>query len=107
MTRVAKPFFIPVVHSPLGEWDTWQHWSSPLEEAEPRAMGHVAAPEPTSAGRRDPEMRDTWQCWRSRQQGGEVLGHGTCGNTVSHLGREVRSRAVGHVTVPEPTLAGR
>jgi hypothetical protein len=32
----ASPFFIPVVHSPLG------------------AVGYVAAPEPTSAGRRGP-----------------------------------------------------
>jgi hypothetical protein len=34
MSRAAKPFFIPVVHSPLG------------------AMGHVAAPEPSPQGGR-------------------------------------------------------
>jgi hypothetical protein len=49
--EAARPFFIPVVHSPLGSWDTWQHRSSPLGEAEPGAMGHVAALEPTSIGR--------------------------------------------------------
>jgi hypothetical protein len=27
----ARPFFIPVVHSPLGLWGTWQRQSSPLE----------------------------------------------------------------------------
>jgi hypothetical protein len=42
MPRAAKHFFIPVVHSLLG------------------AMGHVAAPELTSARRRSPEPRDTW-----------------------------------------------
>jgi hypothetical protein len=73
---VARPFFIPVVHSPLGAVGyvaaselssrggevgaTWQHRSSPLGEAEPGAMGHVAAPELTSAGRRGPELRATW-----------------------------------------------
>jgi hypothetical protein len=28
-----------------GPWDMWQHWSSSLRKAEPRAVGHVAAPE--------------------------------------------------------------
>jgi hypothetical protein len=67
VTGVAKPFSIPVVHSPLGAvrymaasepssrggdaGATWQRRSSPLGEAEPGAMEHVAAPEPTSAGR--------------------------------------------------------
>jgi hypothetical protein len=44
----VRPFFIHVVHSPLGAVGTWQHRSSLLGEARP---GHVAAPEPTSAGR--------------------------------------------------------
>jgi hypothetical protein len=38
MPRVAKHFFIPMVHSPSGAVDTWQHRSSPLRKAEPRAM---------------------------------------------------------------------
>jgi hypothetical protein len=49
--EAVRSFFIPVVHSPLGSWDTWQHQSSPLGEAEPRAIGHVAVPEPTSIER--------------------------------------------------------
>jgi hypothetical protein len=67
---VARPFFIPVVHSPLGAVEyvaapkptsagrrgselrnTWQRRSSPLREAEPRAMGHMTAPKSTSVGR--------------------------------------------------------
>jgi hypothetical protein len=51
-------------------------------EAEPGAMGHVAAPEPTSIGRRGPELRNK-------------------------LSREVRSGAVGHMAAPELTSAGR
>jgi hypothetical protein len=65
----AMPFFIPVVHSPLGTVgyvvapeltstgrrglelrNTWQRRSSPLGEAEPGATGHVVALEPTSVG---------------------------------------------------------
>jgi hypothetical protein len=42
MPEAARPFFIHVVHSPLG------------------AVGYVTAPEPTSTGRRDPELRNTW-----------------------------------------------
>jgi hypothetical protein len=76
----ARHFFIPMVHSSLGPWGTWQHRSSPLEETEPRAMGHVAAPEPrdskevrsgavrhvvaperTFAGRCGPKLQLTWQ----------------------------------------------
>jgi hypothetical protein len=33
-------------------------------------MGHVAVPEPTSAGRRGEELRSTWQHRSSTQQGG-------------------------------------
>jgi hypothetical protein len=43
-----------------GPWGTWQHQSSPLDEIEPRAMGHVAAPELTLLGRQGPELRDMW-----------------------------------------------
>jgi hypothetical protein len=60
MPRTAKSFFIPVVHSPPGAVDTWQHQSSSLREAEPEAMGHVAAPELTSPGRQGLELRGTW-----------------------------------------------
>jgi hypothetical protein len=60
--------------------DTWQCRSSPQQgdevrgcgargsagahlsrEARSGATGHVAAPEPTSAGRRGPELQGTWQ----------------------------------------------
>jgi hypothetical protein len=105
--KTAKSFFIPMVHSPLGAWDTWQHRSSPLEKVEPEAMGYVAALEPTSTGRRGPEQRDTWQRWSSPQQGGEVWGRGTRGSIGAHLSREARSGAVGHMVAPEPTLSGR
>jgi hypothetical protein len=57
----TSPFFIPVVTACWGLGGTWQHRSPPLKETEPRVMGHVAAPEPTSTGRRDPELRNMWQ----------------------------------------------
>jgi hypothetical protein len=106
MPRAAKPFFIPVVHSPLGSWDTWQHWSSSLGEEDSGAMGQVEVPEPTSAGKGAPKLRDTWQRWSPPQQGGEVRGYGTRGSVRAHLSREARCRATGHVIAPEPTSTG-
>jgi hypothetical protein len=72
-----------------------------------RGQGHVAASEPTSAWRRDPELRNTWQHRSSTQQGGEARGHGPRGSTGAHLSKEVRSGAAGHMAAPEPTFAGR
>jgi hypothetical protein len=67
----------------------------------------VIVPEPTSAGRRGPELRNAWQCRSSTQQGDEARGHRPCGSTGAHLSKEVRSGAAGHVAAPEPTSAGR
>jgi hypothetical protein len=67
--------------------NTWQRRSSPLGEAEPRAMGHVIAPKPTSTGRRGPKLRNTWQRQSSTQQGGDTRGHVTCGRTRAHLSK--------------------
>jgi hypothetical protein len=67
----------------------------------------VAAPEPTSTGRRGPELRNTWQRQSLTQQGGEARGHVTRGSTGAHLSKEVRSGAVGHVVALEPTSAER
>jgi hypothetical protein len=70
-------------------------------------MGHVAAPEPTSVGRRGPELRNAWRRRSSTQQGDEAQGHGPRGSTGAHLSKEVRSEATGHVAAPKPTSAGR
>jgi hypothetical protein len=51
VSRAARPFFIPVVHSPLG------------------AVRYVAAPEFSSRGG---EAGSTWQCRSPPHQGGEV-----------------------------------
>jgi hypothetical protein len=61
---VARPFFIPVVHSPLG------------------AMGYVAAPELSSRGG---EAGATWQCQSPPQQGGGVCCRGTRGSARALL----------------------
>jgi hypothetical protein len=81
----ARSFFIHVVHSPLGAVGYVQHRSSPLGEAMP---GHVAAPKPTSIGRRGPELMNTWQ------------------RRSSPLGK-AESGAMGHMAAPEPTSTGR
>jgi hypothetical protein len=71
------------------------------------AAGHMAAPEPTSAERRGPEPRDTWQRRSPPQRGGEVRSHETHGSVGAHLSREARSGAIGHVAASEPISAGR
>jgi hypothetical protein len=77
MPKTAKPFFIPVVHSPprvVGHvaapelpsqegraWSRGTHSSARAhlsKEARFGAVGHVAAPELTSLRRRGPELRD-------------------------------------------------
>jgi hypothetical protein len=69
-------------------------------------MVHMAAPEPTSAGRRGLELRYTWRRWSSTQQGDEARGHGACGSTRAHLSKEVRTGAAGHMAALVPTSAG-
>jgi hypothetical protein len=80
-----------------GPWGTWQHRSSPLEEARPGprdstgahlgrearfgAEEHVAAPELSS-------------------RGGRARSHGTRGSAGAHLGREARSGAEERVAAP-------
>jgi hypothetical protein len=94
----ARPFFIPMVHNPLGSWGTWQHQSSPLREMRPGPRGsagahlgrearsgaeeHVAAPELSF-------------------QGGRAQSHGTRGSTGAQLDRETRSEVEEHVTALE------
>jgi hypothetical protein len=90
-----------------GPWSTWQHRSSPLGKVDPRAMGHVAAPELTLSGRQGLELRDMWQHRSSHYQGGKVRSRGTRGSTGAHLNKEARSGAAGHVSAPKPTSAGR
>jgi hypothetical protein len=70
-------------------------------------MGHVAAPEPTTVGKRGPELKNVWCSWSSTQQGDEARGHGPRGSTGAHLSKEVRSGAARHMAAPEPTSAWR
>jgi hypothetical protein len=69
-------------------------------------MGHVAVPELTLSGRQDSNLRDTWQCRSSPQQGGEVRSHGTHGSARAHLNKKVRSDAVGHIAALKHTSVG-
>jgi hypothetical protein len=98
VTGTARPFFIPVVHKPLGtvgyvaslELSSRGGRPGPRgsvgahlgREARPGAEKHVAASELSS-------------------RGGRVRSHGTRGSTGAHLGREARSGAEEHVTAPE------
>jgi hypothetical protein len=125
MGHVAAPELTSFGRRGLELRDMWQCRSSPQQggevldhgtrgsaeahldkEARSVAAGYVAAPKPTSAGRRDPKLRNTWQRRSSTQKGGEVWSHGTRGGTGVHLDRKVRSEAAGHMEVPEPTSIG-
>jgi hypothetical protein len=86
--RVAKHFFISVVHSSPGAVGHVATPELPSQEAEPRAVGHVAAPEL-------PSQEDRAQS------------HGICGSTGAHLVKEVRTGAKEHVAASELTSARR
>jgi hypothetical protein len=102
--EATRPFFIPVVHSPLG------------------SMGYVAAPELSSRGGEagpcggtgahlDREARfgaeEHVAASELSSRGGRARSHGTCVSTGAHLDREVRSKAEEHVAVPELNSARR
>jgi hypothetical protein len=107
MPRAAKPFFIFVVHSPLGAVG---HMAAPeLPSQEGRALSHGAHGSTGAplSGRQSPEPWDTWWHRSSPQQGGEVWGRGTRGSAGAHLSKEARFRAEGHMVTPELTSARR
>jgi hypothetical protein len=99
----ARPFFIPMVHSPLGavgymvaselsSWGgeagaTWQRRSPPRQGGEVRSCGMRGGVGALLSGRQSLGPRDTWQCQSSPQQGGEVQGHGTHDGSGAHLCR--------------------
>jgi hypothetical protein len=85
----------------------WQHRNSPLKEAEPRAIGHVAVPEPMSIGKRGLKLRNTRQRQSSPQQEGKVWDRGIRGSIGAHLVMEARCGDVEHVAAPEPTSKSR
>jgi hypothetical protein len=71
------------------------------------AKGHVAAPNLTSARRRGPVPRDTWQRRSLPRQGREVRSRGTRDHAETHLSRKMRSEAAGHMAAPELTSTER
>jgi hypothetical protein len=99
----TRPFFIPVVHNPLG------------------TVGYVASPELSSRGGR-PGPRGSVGAHLGREarpgaeehvtaselssRGGRVQSHGTRGSAGAHLGREARSGAEEHVAAPELSSRG-
>jgi hypothetical protein len=100
----ARPFFIPVVHSPLGPWGTCQHWSSPLGEARQGPRGSAGA-------HLDREARSRAEkhaaALKLSYRGGRARRHGTRGSAGAHHGREARSRAEEHMAAPKLNSARR
>jgi hypothetical protein len=102
--RTARPFFIPVFHSPLGLCGTWQHQSSPLGEARPGPRGSVGAHLSREVRSGAEEHMATLKL---SSRGGRAQSHGTCGSVGAHLGREAMPKAEEHVAAPELTSAWR
>jgi hypothetical protein len=84
--EAARPFFIPVIHSPLRA--VGYVVAPKLSSREGEVGGHVTASEPTSTGKRGPKLRNMWQ------------------RRSSHLG-EVEPGTMEHVAAPEPTSTVR
>jgi hypothetical protein len=85
----------------------WWRQSSPQQGGRVRGRGHMAALEPTPAGRQGPGPHDTWRRQSPPQQGGRVRCRRTCGSAGAHPNREAATRAARHVSAPESTLVGR
>jgi hypothetical protein len=117
VSRAAKPFFIPMVHSLPGAVEHVAAPELPSQEGRARShetrgsdgahlkketrsgvVGHMAASELTSARRRGSELRNMWRRRSSPQQVEEVRGRGTCDGSGAHLCREVWSEATAYVT---------
>jgi hypothetical protein len=71
------------------------------------AAGHVAASEPSRAGRWGPEPRDVWRRQSPPERGDRIWSHGTHDGTRALPSREARSGAAGRVAVSEPSQMGR
>jgi hypothetical protein len=98
--RAAKPFFIPVVHNPLGAVGHVAASKLPsqkgrarshgtcgstrahlVKEARSRAEGHVAASELILTRRRGPGPRDKWWHWSPPLQGCVIRSYNLRGST--------------------------
>jgi hypothetical protein len=93
-----------VVHSPLGPWVTWQHWSSPLREARP-------GPRDSAGAHLDRKARSGAEehviASELSSQGGRARCHETRGSAGTHFGRDARFRAEELVAPPELNSARR
>jgi hypothetical protein len=92
VSGAARPFFIPVVHSPLG------------------VAGYVVAPELSSRGGKAGATSGAVEhvaALKLSSRGGRGQSHGTRGSAGAHLGREARSGAEEHVAAPELNSARR
>jgi hypothetical protein len=69
----------------------------PSREVRSRATGHVATPEPTSAGRGGLELHDTLQRQSPPRQGGEVQSYKTHGSVWMHIMHDTDSGPRAHL----------
>jgi hypothetical protein len=104
MHRVAKTFFIPVVHSPPGVVGHMPAPKLPSQEGRAPSRGAYGSTGAPLSGRQRPEPWDMWQRRSSPQQGGEIQSHGTHGGVRAHLCREVWSEATAYVAARGCTL---
>jgi hypothetical protein len=93
MRMRTEPCYMPVAAKPLSimAYDPW------------RVMGCMSAPEPSGVERQDLKPCDMWRHRSPPPRYGKVQSYETRGSARAHLSREVRSGAMGHAVVPEPT----
>jgi hypothetical protein len=102
----AQPFFISVVHSPLGAvgYVAAAELSSPLGEARPRPRGSAGA-------HLDREVRSGAEehvaALELSSREGRAQSHGARGSAGAYLGREARSGAEKRVAAPKLNSARR
>jgi hypothetical protein len=87
-----------------GSWGTWQHRSSPLEEARSGPCGSAGA-------HLSREVRSGAEehvaALELSSRGGRARSHKTRGSAGAHLGREARSKTKERVAAPELNSARR
>jgi hypothetical protein len=81
-----------------GSWGTWQHRSSPLEEARPGSRGSAGVHLSRKVRSRAEEHMAVSELFSRRER---AQSYGTRGNAETHLDREARSVAEKHVATLE------
>jgi hypothetical protein len=106
--RAAKPFFIPMFHSPPRAMRHVTTLEFPSQDGRAPSRGTRGSTRAPLSGRQSLEPWDTWQHRSSPLKKAETGAGGTHDSAGAHLNKEVRSEAARHVAASElPSQEGR